>query len=36
MVEGKKRNFEKKVVDFMIRVSLTPMSCREIESLEKN
>ena len=32
----KKENFEKKVLDFMVRVYLALIPCREIETLELN
>jgi len=30
-----KENFEKKVVNFRVRISLTLIPCREIETLKK-
>jgi len=35
MVE-EKENFEKKVMDFRVRVSLALIPCREIETPERN
>ena len=34
--EEKKGYFEKKVVDFRVRISLALLSCREIETLKRN
>jgi len=36
MFEEKKENFEKKVVDFRVRVYLTLIPCRKIETLKSN